>query len=168
MPMSGPTLAIVDDFGMTQPLIIVKRDDKGRRTVHQWPSYAELAEAHWQDWAERGDLPGSEWPAEAPANEFIDDLVICHAIDVIPLIRALVDAAPDEESLKLLGAGPLEDLLRDERCGNDVLDQIERIAALDERFRTALSGGWIGEEVTSPKRDRLLALGFTVPGMTSS
>jgi hypothetical protein len=152
---------------MTQPLIIVKWGDEGRRTVHQWPSYAGLAEAHWQEWAERGDLPGEEWPEEAPANEFVDDVVAYHALDVIALIRALVDAAPDEDSLRLIGAGPLENLLRDERSDGDVLDEIEDIAANDDRFRTALSGGWVGDEVLSPKRDRLLALGFTVPGESS-
>jgi hypothetical protein len=119
--MTGHTLVIVDDVEVTQPLIIVKWGDEGRRIVHQWSSYAVLAEAYRNEWAARGDLRGSEWPEDAPANELVDDVVVFHAIDVIPLVTALVDAAPDEHSLKLLGAGPLEDLLRDERSDNEVL-----------------------------------------------
>jgi hypothetical protein len=153
---------------MTQPLIIVHWDDEGRRTVHHWSSYAELAEAYWQEWAERGDRPNSEWPEDEPANEFADEVVWRHSVDALPLIRALVDAAPDRDALKLVGAGLLEDLLRDERTNSEFLEEIETIAAHDDRFRTALSGGWVGEDVISPKRDRLLALGFTVPGATTS
>jgi hypothetical protein len=153
---------------MTQPLILVHWDDEGRRTVHQWSSYAELAEAYWQEWAERGDRPNSEWPEDEPANEFAHEVVWRHSVDVLPVIRALVDAAPDQDALKLAGAGPLEDLLRDERTDSGFLDEIAEIAAHDDRFRMALSGGWVGEDVISPKRERLLALGFTVPGAHSS
>ena len=149
---------------MTEPLIAVEWDDDGRRTVHRWVSYEQLAVAYWSEWAARGDLPGSVWPEDAPAIGFVTEVVLRHAIDVLALVRALVDAAPDDESLRLLGAGPLEDLLRDERSDDDFLDVIEGIAERDLRFKTALSGGWVGREVEASRRTRLLALGFTHPG----
>jgi hypothetical protein len=89
---------------------------------------------------------------------------MCHAIDVLPLVRALVDAAPDEDSLRLLGAGPIEDLLRDWRSDDAFIDQVELIAATDQRFQTALSGGWIDREMDTGRQKRLLGLGLTYPG----
>lgn len=149
---------------MTEPLIIVNWDDYGHRTVRQWDSYDDLADEYWREWVERGDLPGAEWPEDSPANELVDEIVVRHAVDVMRLIEALVKRAPDDDSLRLLGAGLLEYLVRDDRSDDELIDQIARIAAVDARFRLALSGGWIGQDLDMARERRLLALGLTYPG----
>jgi len=52
-------------------------------------------------------------------------------------IKALVVAAPNDDALGSIGAGPLEDLL----YGNseEFIDRVEREAAVNEKFRFSLS-----------------------------
>ena len=56
------------------------------------------------------------------------------------VVIALIASAPDDATIAYVAAGPLENLL----CyhGNEVIDEVERSASRDERFRRALSGVW--------------------------
>jgi GNAT superfamily N-acetyltransferase len=56
------------------------------------------------------------------------------------ITKALVTAAPDEKTLGVIGAGPLEALLAD--YGEQFIERIERQAAADEKFRYCLAGVW--------------------------
>jgi len=93
---------------------------------------------------------GVDSPASRPLHWASDE--VRKAVDEDPL-RALsvlakaAAAAPGDQDLALIAAGPLEDLL----ClhGVQVIDEVERLAAKDERFRRALSGVW-GEDGVAP------------------
>jgi len=65
----------------------------------------------------------------------------------LEVIKALVSAAPNDDFLSYVAAGPLENLL----CyhGDAFIGEVERAAAKDEKFRRALSGVW-GENHMSP------------------
>jgi len=56
------------------------------------------------------------------------------------IIKALVVAAPDDNALSYIGAGPLEDLLSSH--GERFIELIERQAAIDAKFRFCLAGVW--------------------------
>jgi hypothetical protein len=56
------------------------------------------------------------------------------------IIKALVAAAPDENALSYIGAGPLEDLLS--KYGERFIELIEQQAAVDAKFRFCLAGAW--------------------------
>jgi GNAT superfamily N-acetyltransferase len=56
------------------------------------------------------------------------------------IAKALVAAAPDENTLAHIGAGPLEDLLAD--YGEQFIERIERQAAADAKFRYCLARVW--------------------------
>jgi hypothetical protein len=77
------------------------------------------------------------------------DVVVQHLCEhdpdrAVPVIRALVAEAKDEEELALIGAGPLEDLLR--RQGPQAIAHVEAAAQADSRFRFALAGVWPSEQ----------------------
>ena len=61
----------------------------------------------------------------------------------LPVIRALVAEAKDDEELAVIGAGPLETLLRCQ--GPQAISLVEVAAAEDRRFRFALAGVWPSE-----------------------
>lgn len=58
----------------------------------------------------------------------------------LALVLALVDAAPDEQSLTYVACGPLEDLLWN--CGDAVIDRIELAATHNPRLGRALGNVW--------------------------
>ncbi len=59
------------------------------------------------------------------------------------MIIAMTIAAPDEDALAYIGAGPIEDLLS--AYGDEFIDAIEQFAASNENFRFALSCVWKSE-----------------------
>jgi hypothetical protein len=62
-----------------------------------------------------------------------------------PIILALVERAPDTETLIFIGSGALEDLVR--RAGSEFEERVIDYATHDPRFRTALSAVWQNENV---------------------
>jgi hypothetical protein len=58
----------------------------------------------------------------------------------LELVLALVDAAPDEQSLTYVACGPLEDLLLN--CGDAVIDRIELSAEHNPRLGRSLGKVW--------------------------
>jgi hypothetical protein len=56
--------------------------------------------------------------------------------DAIRLLFELADAAPDEDAIAYLGAGPIEDLLHERRAED--LDLLDEAARKDRRIRLAL------------------------------
>jgi hypothetical protein len=72
------------------------------------------------------------------------------------IVVALIDRAPDDETLAFVAAGPLEDLIRrhSQQFGERIFDQARR----DRRWRQALGGVWGWEDVAEPLRGRLLEL----------
>jgi hypothetical protein len=70
------------------------------------------------------------------------------------LIVALADRAPDQDALDLLGAGPLEDFIREH--GLAYLDEIDDAATRSEKFRSALTYAYGWDKVPTAVRERLL------------
>jgi hypothetical protein len=58
----------------------------------------------------------------------------------IALIRSVLSKTSDEEMLAVLAAGPLEDVLA--KHGAEVIQEVERAAHEDHRFRELLFGVW--------------------------
>ena len=95
--------------------------DKSKNHVVQREAYTEDLVNDWFEghrWARE-----VEWALDAEQKwEFIQELVA---------------AAPNDDALGSIGAGPLEDLL----YGNseEFIDRVEREAAVNEKFRLSLS-----------------------------
>lgn len=83
-------------------------------------------------------------PAMVSAEAAYDDLHrMTHdgsARDAWEVVLELLRRAPDEE-LDYYAAGPLEDLVQ--RRGEELVSEIEELAARDERFRWALGCTWL-------------------------
>jgi len=95
--------------------------DKSKNHVGQREAYTEDLVNDWFEghrWARE-----VEWALDAEQKwEFI---------------KTLVTAAPNDDALGSIGAGPLEDLLY---CNSEeFIDRVEREAAVNEKFRLSLS-----------------------------
>ena len=78
--------------------------------------------------------------------------------EVVTLLVAIADGAPDDAALAYLGAGPIENLLR--YCGSDIVfDRVEGWALRSETFRKALRCAWFDNDVPKPVAARLRAFG---------
>ena len=83
--------------------------------------------------------------------------------EALDVIINLARSADDDELVEAVGAGPLEDLIREH--GASMIDAIETSAKSDLRFRQALSHVWIAkEDATSFVGQRYIALGCTLVG----
>jgi hypothetical protein len=69
------------------------------------------------------------------------------------LIVALADRAPDQDAVDLLGAGPLEDFVREH--GMEYIDQIDDAATRSQKFRSALTYTYGWDKVPHEVRERL-------------
>jgi hypothetical protein len=111
--------------------------------------------------AERLELKRRE--RERPSDWLTNVLILwpSRAEDAWPVIVHLIEAAPDDEALSYVAAGPLEDALHyhAERFGDRILTR----ARTDPKFREALAGVWGWERVPEPLRGQLLRLGDTKP-----
>jgi hypothetical protein len=77
----------------------------------------------------------------------VDDLLdVGHPVS-IAVLQALVDEAVSDEELGFVGAGPLEDLLAHNGHAELFVDEVERRATQQPRFRTAVSALWLGQDV---------------------
>ncbi len=54
-----------------------------------------------------------------------------------PIIKALVEAAPDDPTVSYIGAGPVQDLLS--KHGEQFIERIEQQATVDAKFRACLT-----------------------------
>jgi hypothetical protein len=68
------------------------------------------------------------------------------------MLALLVEFAPNDDVLGVVGAGPLEDFIPGE---GDWLSWIEAQAAASEKFRTALANAWVADDVTRETFARL-------------
>ncbi len=70
----------------------------------------------------------------------------------------LIELVRDTELLGVVGAGPLEEIVAESSAL--FVDRIERLAATDPSFRTALSYVWLPDNASDASK-RLIALGCT-------
>ena len=148
----------MDDEGMTEPERAPRIDGdtcsySGYDAQVEWASLGEMATRYWSDHARTGD--GSY----GPAQEFVAEITEVGDPLAVEVIQSLVDAAPTDVALDFVGAGPLEDLLSHNRHGLTFVDEVERRARRDPRFRSAVTGLWLSKDVPESVRTRLGALG---------
>ena len=150
-----------DDGAVSNPLIIISTDQDGLRTVHQWSSYAELAAAYWSEQKTWQEHDGGLGPAVTPAIEFVSDVTLGHAVDGWEVVRALLEAAPDDDAVEFVGAGPMEDLIVDPRSTAQLLDAVGALSTTSARCRQALAHVWVGsrDDLDEAQRARLIELG---------
>jgi hypothetical protein len=99
--------------------------------------------------ARTSDEEPDEW-----ASFHIGNLIFSGRVEEAWKILVIaIDSVDDEAELNLLGAGYLENVVRDH--GSEFIDRIETEAARSDRFRRALRGVWAFE---SPVRGRIDAL----------
>lgn len=91
------------------------------------------------------------------AWEEVGELVSSHPEDGWTVILELIEAAPDDQVLANVAAGPLEDLLV--RWPDQFLDRTEVQARRDAKFRRCLTGVW---GLSAPVRERLTQYTSTV------
>lgn len=77
-------------------------------------------------------------------------------VDPIELMIQLARRAPDDEALAHLGSGPLETYL--DTATADI-EQVDRAARRDARFRTALRCAWFDETLPDAAATRLRRFG---------
>lgn len=68
----------------------------------------------------------------------VDERIRRGGEDALRVVAALLGRAPDEDAVALVAAGPLEDLLN--WHGDALVNEVERLARQDFRFRRALAG----------------------------
>jgi hypothetical protein len=79
--------------------------------------------------------------AAAWAHREVDELLRADRAQGWAAVQALVQQATTEQALSSIGAGPLEDLVR--RYPADLINEVERMAQVEPRFRRALAGAWL-------------------------
>jgi hypothetical protein len=86
----------------------------------------------------------AEWRAEPPvygwATQLLFDKISNAPETAWELVLELIERAPEDEALGLIGAGPLEDLLSE--YGGDFIERVEVLARLNDRFRKCLASVW--------------------------
>jgi hypothetical protein len=60
--------------------------------------------------------------------------------DCLNTILVILEKKPPDKVMSVLAAGPLEDLI--DRCGEEVIDNIERLARQNPKFKNLLGGVW--------------------------
>ncbi|MFC1432486.1 DUF6869 domain-containing protein [Streptacidiphilus sp. N1-3] len=73
----------------------------------------------------------------------------------LELVMTLLRSAPDDFGVVLVGAGPLEDLVKEH--GNGLSLQIEQLARQCPLFTRALSSVWMSSGTLSPEAEGRLA-----------
>lgn len=76
------------------------------------------------------------------------------------LVLHLIEAAPDDEVLGLIAAGPLEELILE--SSSNMIDRLETQARRDPKFRRCLTGVWFESQLPAEMVNRLKRYTSTV------
>jgi hypothetical protein len=131
------------------------------RLRHHWcVANADLVEAYWRQY----QLSQSQDPVDlAMADslfhvwEEVEEAAQFGKPEVVDLLVALADAAPNDLALATLGAGPVEDLITSH--GEEFVETIDEAARRSESFRKALRCVWYQSSVDESVRVRLQRFG---------
>jgi len=94
------------------------------------------------------------------ADSAVTELVRASPLAAISFMQLVLNKTDNEELLAVLAAGPLEDVLV--RHGPEVIDEVERTATQNQRFRELLFGVWRNaiDATTWQRVERLRQLGI--------
>jgi hypothetical protein len=87
------------------------------------------------------------------ANEIVRESMWQGGADALDLVVALIDAAPSDDVIAYVGAGPLEDLLLDH--SDALIDQVDDLARRSPAFARALSAVYPSDAWDSSVQQRL-------------
>jgi len=126
---------------------------------HSHMANEALPQTYWRryDMTFRGDR---QQRLKAEELDWADEEVqqtLREPLKALTLLMRLADAAPDEEALAYLGAGPIEDLLHDP--SPEVVEGVDEAARQNKSFRYALRCAWFDNHVSPDVRDRLRRFG---------
>jgi len=103
---------------------------------------ATVVEAYWRNWAlSRGDRAArllsndSFWAWHA-----VEEMVATDSDELVDVLERLADAAPSDEALAYLGAGPINDLLQ--HASPAVLAQWNERSRRSPRLTSAAKHAW--------------------------
>jgi hypothetical protein len=121
----------------------------------------ELADGYWEHYrratstvrAVRLSAGDTRW-----ARDEIEDGVRSQPEEMIAVLVAIADAAPDDAALSYLGAGPVEELIV-HHGSVAVIDRIEGAARRHEKFRKAVRCAWFDDDVPRTVSARLRRFG---------
>ena len=130
----------------------------------EWESLTAVADDYWATSGYRSSLVSWREDAIGPATSFVMNVMQVGHPRSVDLLQALVDAAASEEELDFVGAGPLKDLLSHHRHAAEFVDDVERRARQQSRFRTVVSGLWLSADVPGQVRERLAVYGARLLG----
>lgn len=148
LPEAFPVMAVDSKF-YCQKLNQVPNLNDGKRDLVSTPANAEL-DALVEAWIAHFCTPvvqdqdhvfmhrdnsATEWASEQVLN-----MVIFSPESLWRFVLEVLRRNPPVEVIENLAAGPLEDYLA--RCGETVIEQVERQAEQDPRFRSLLGGVW--------------------------
>ena len=117
-----------------------------------------LVAALWDHQRESRDPPGAlrlahRDLADAPsrANHRLQQMVADREPETLDVLVRLAEAAPDDDALAWLGAGPVETWM--ERATEQDLAAAARRARAEPRFRTAVTAAWMSDVLERRWRD---------------
>jgi hypothetical protein len=76
-------------------------------------------------------------------------------LPALDLVVELVDTAPTDDALSLVGTGPLEDLVH--KHGNVLVREVTLLASRSDRFARALSRVWVAHGVLNAEAEQRLS-----------
>lgn len=128
--------------------------------VAGWWEHARLAQGSRE---ERKRLEAGEEALADAGWDGVHERVQRGGVEAVELVAALLRRAPDEDGVALVAAGPLEDLLH--WHGDELVDQVARLAGQDPRFARALAGVWLSEGALTAQVTARLAPWLPTPGL---
>jgi len=92
----------------------------------------------------------------------VTERITAGGLPALDLVAALVEGAPTDADVSLVGAGPLEDLVH--KHGNSLASEIANLASRNPSFEHALSGVWLAHGVLTPAAEERLSQWIIVTG----
>ena len=130
------------------------------REKRSWPSVGELAAEYWAYQHLTGrDRERADQAAWACVSALMED----PSPRWVEVVQALVDSAATDGDLGLVGAHAIEELMRFNGHGDEVIDEVERRARRDRRFRSAVASMWLGDDLSPKVLARLQKIGAKRP-----
>jgi hypothetical protein len=124
--------------------------------TYNWSSFAALAADYWRYHHLTGRAKEED---DMAAWACVTDLMEDPSPRWADVLQALVDGAESDDDLGMIGAHAIEDLVRFNGHGDEVIAEIEVRARQDERFRIAVASIILGDDLSADLTDRLRKLG---------
>lgn len=123
----------------------------------------DIVRGYWEHWRRSRGNREDRLEAEegSRSHDLVDAAVRAGEPSVIDLLVDLAEAAPSDDDARLVGAGPLEELLSVHRGrlavaeGAALVEAIDAAARHSPRFRRALGSVHMGDEIPAFVRARL-------------